>query len=156
MNGKRFFTLLILSLTFILLAAAWSGAQETATAVPTTAPAVETVAEPTDEPVAEPTAEPVAEPTEEPMAEPMEEPTEEPAAEESAEGLSCDEPVKVGFITDQTGSLAIYGAHMLRSFPLGMEYATGDPGTAGNGYTSYMLDDCEIQVYIKDDQSSPE
>lgn len=152
MNRKRFFTLLILLLTFALLIAACSGAQETATAVPTTAPVVETVAEPTAEPMEEPTAEPMEEPT----AEPVEEPTEEAAVEEPMAELSCDEPVKVGFITDQTGSLAIYGAHMLRSFPLGMEYATGDPGTAGNGYTSYMLGDCEIQVYIKDDQSNPE
>jgi branched-chain amino acid transport system substrate-binding protein len=89
---------------------------------------------------------------EEPTEEPMEEPTEEPMAE----AVSCAEPIKVGLITDETGALAIYGAHILSSFPIGMEYATGDAGTEGDGYTSYMLDDCEIQVFIRDDQSTPE
>ncbi len=107
---------------------------------------------PTEEPA--PTAKPAAaEPTaEEPAA--AEPAVAEPAA--AASGLSCAEPVKVGLITDETGPLAIYGAHVLRAFPLGMEYATGDPGTEGDGYTSYMLDDCEIQVYTRDDQSNPE
>jgi branched-chain amino acid transport system substrate-binding protein len=76
--------------------------------------------------------------------------------EEMAAELSCEEPVKVGLITDETGSLAIYGAHVLRSFPLGMEYMAGAEGTEGDGYTSYMVDGCEIQVYIRDDQSNPE
>lgn len=159
MNRKRFFTLLIL-LTAAVFLVACSSAQQTATAVPTTAPTQAPTTPPTEVPAAEPTdapaAEPTAEPVEEPTAEPTAEPTEEPAAAETSAEFSCDEPVKVGFITDQTGALAIYGAHMLRSFPLGMEYATGDPGTVGNGYTSYMLGDCEIQVYIRDDQSNPE
>ena len=43
----------------------------------------------------------------------------------SRAGLTCDEPIKVGLITDASGALAIYGAHILRSFMLGMEYATG-------------------------------
>jgi branched-chain amino acid transport system substrate-binding protein len=83
-------------------------------------------------------------------------PTEEPAEEEAIAELSCDEPIKVGLITDETGALAIYGAHVLRGFPLGMEYATGAPGVEADGYTSYMLDGCEIQVFIRDDQSNPE
>lgn len=130
-------------------------------AAPTEEPMAE---EPTEEPmVEEPTEEPMAEePTEEPMAE---EPTEEPMAEETPAdeeamteetAVSCAEPVKVGLITDETGSLAIYGAHILRAFPLGMEYATADPGTEGDGYTAYTLGDCEIQVYIRDDQSTPD
>ncbi len=81
---------------------------------------------------------------------------ETPAEEPMAEGLSCAEPVKVGLITDETGALAIYGAHILRGFPLGMEYATGAPGVDNGDYTSYMLDGCEIQVYMRDDQSNPE
>jgi branched-chain amino acid transport system substrate-binding protein len=44
--------------------------------------------------------------------------------------LTCAEPIKVGLITDASGALAIYGAHILRSFMLGMEYATGAPGSA--------------------------
>jgi branched-chain amino acid transport system substrate-binding protein len=71
-------------------------------------------------------------------------------------GVSCEEPVKVGLITDASGALAIYGAHMLRSFPLGMEYATGSAATDAGDYTSYMLGDCEIQVFIRDDQGVPE
>ncbi len=70
----------------------------------------------------------------------------------AAGGVSCDEPVKVGVITDQTGALAIYGAHIMRAFPLGMEYATG---AAADG-DSYFLDDCEIQVLYRDDQSNAE
>lgn len=81
---------------------------------------------------------------------------EEVAEEEAMAELSCEEPIKVGLITDEAGPLAIYGAHMLRSFPLGLEYATGAPGVEGDGYTSYMLEGCEIQVYIRDDQSNPE
>ncbi len=90
----------------------------------------------------------------------VDETTEEPAAEEPAvaetAGVTCDEPIKVGVITDESGPLAIYGAHVLRAFPLGLEYATGDAGTDNGDYTSYMLDNCEIQVYNRDDQSNPE
>ncbi|MCA9969845.1 MAG: ABC transporter substrate-binding protein, partial [Anaerolineales bacterium] len=100
-----------------------------------------------------------AAPAEEETA-PAEEETAAPAEEEMAEeemaGVACEEPVKVGLITDATGALAIYGAHILRSFPLGLEYATGAAGTDNGDYTSYMLDGCEIQVYIRDDQSNPE
>jgi len=66
--------------------------------------------------------------------------------------VACDEPVKVGVITDQTGALAIYGAHIMRSFPHGMEYATGAPGEND----VYTLGDCQIDVIYKDDQSDPE
>ncbi len=75
----------------------------------------------------------------------MPEPEPEPA------GLTCDEPIKIGLITDLTGGLAIYGTMIQRSFLLGMEYATGAPGTEDN---VFMLDDCEIQVLIRDDQGS--
>jgi branched-chain amino acid transport system substrate-binding protein len=109
--------------------------------------------EPADEPVDEPVTEPADEPAEEPAEEPADEPAEEPAA---MEGVSCEEPVKVGLITDETGALAIYGAHILRAFPLGMEYATGAEGVDNGDYTSYMLDSCEVQVYVRDDQSNPE
>lgn len=74
------------------------------------------------------------------------------------DGLTCAEPIKVGLITDKTGALAIYGAHILRGFPLGMEYATGAPATNAtpNESYSFMLEKCEIQVIVKDDQSNPE
>jgi len=107
-------------------------------------------AEPTPVP-AEPTAAP-AEPTAAPV-----EPTAAPA------GLTCAEPVKVGLITDASGALAIYGAHILRSFMLGMEYMAGAPGSAGEVFdlkatqeNTFKVDNCEIQVFVRDDGSNPE
>ena len=167
MKTRRFFTLLIMLITFALVLSACGGTEDpTAPAAteapaeePTEVPAEEPAEEPTEEVMEEPTEEVMEEPTEEvmeePTEEPMEEPTEEPMEEETA-ALSCDEPIKVGVVTDITGALAIYGAHVMRSFPLGMEYATGDPGTEADGYTSYTLDDCEFQVYYRDDQGVAE
>ncbi len=100
----------------------------------------------------------------EPAADPVEEQPETVVEEEPVEDevvvdeapSSCD-PIKVGLITDETGSLAIYGAHILRGFPLGLEYATGSPGTEQDGFTSYPTSNgCEIQVFVRDDQSNPE
>ena len=138
MKRRNLLLLLSLAIVIAMLIVACGGG--TPTEEPTQEPAP-TAAEPATE---EPT-------TEEPVAE-------EPATEEPATtaGVTCDEPVKVGLITDETGSLAIYGAHILRSFPLGLEYATGAPGTDNGDYTSYMLDNCEIQLYVRDDQSTPE
>jgi branched-chain amino acid transport system substrate-binding protein len=94
-----------------------------------------------------------------------EEEAEEEAAEEmeeTMEGVSCDEPVKVGLITDGTGALAVYGAHIWRSFMLGMEYATGAPGSVGEVFAvadernTFTLDNCEIEVILGDDQTNPE
>ena len=125
-------------------------------ATPTPEPTEVVVVEPTEEIVVEPTEEATVEPTEEPVV------TEVPPTEEPA-GLTCAEPIKVGLITDVSGSLAIYGAHILRSFMLGMEYATGAPGTAGEVFNfaatqenTFTLDDCEIIVYVADDQSTPD
>jgi len=109
---------------------------------------------PTEEPVMdEPTAAP--EPTEEPAPAPIEEP--------APVGLTCEEPIKVGLITDASGALAIYGAHILPSFMLGMEYATGAAGSAGDKFdfaaaqeNSFMLDNCEVMVYVRDDASTPD
>jgi len=85
-------------------------------------------------------------------------PTEPPVA-----GLTCAEPVKVGLITDASGALAIYGVHILRSFMLGMEYATGAAGSAGEKFdiaqaqeNVFKIDDCEIQVFVRDDGSNAE
>ena len=107
---------------------------------PTVEAAVEDATEAVEEAVA----------TEEPAVE------EEVVEEEAMAELTCEEPIKIGLITDATGALAIYGAHVLRGFPLGMEYATGVAGVEAEGYTSYMMDGCEIQVYLRDDQSNPE
>jgi branched-chain amino acid transport system substrate-binding protein len=145
-----FFLLLVLALLLVSCSSDPTPAPQPA--APTMAPAEPTAApaEPTAAP-AEPTAAP-AEPTAEPAQQP--EPTAEP--EPMPAGVACAEPVKVGMITDMSGALAIYGAHMLRGFPLGMEYATGAAGTDGSGYTAWMLDGCEIRVYMRDDQSNPE
>ena len=141
MKRRTFYlTLLSLFVIFILALTACGGGQP--------------AEEPTEEPA--PAEQPTEAPAENPAEAAAEEPTEEPAEAAAPAGLTCAEPVKVGVITDQTGPLAIYGAHVMRAFPLGMEYATGGPGTEGDDYTSYMLDGCEIQVYYRDDQSNPE
>ena len=141
MKKRKLLTLLALIAALMLVLVACGGGNENATEAPEATTAAEENNNVADEP------------TEEPVEEPVEEAT---AVVEEVAGVSCAEPVKVGLITDETGPLAIYGAHMLRSFPLGMEYATGSEGVEGDGYTSYTLDECEIQVYIRDDQSNPE
>jgi len=138
------FLLIVIALAVVALAACGGSTPTPAAAAPTEAPtAVPTVA-PTEAPTAAPTEASTAAPTEAPTAAPTEAP--------AAMGVSCDKPIKVGLITDQTGPLAIYGAHIISSFPLGLEYATGAPGKDG----VYKLDDCEIQVITRDDQSNPE
>ena len=104
---------------------------------------------------------PTMAPTEAPVM-PTEAPTMAPT-EAPVMGLTCAEPIKVGFITDATGALAIYGAHMLPSFMLGMEYAAGAAGSAGDKFdfavtqeNTFMVDDCEIQVFVRDDASTPD
>lgn len=78
------------------------------------------------------------------------------------ETVSCDAPIKVGLITDATGPLAIYGAHIIRSFMLGMEFATGAAGSVGDVFTvedgsnTFTLGECEIEVILGDDQTNPD
>lgn len=117
----------------LLLAACGPAATEAPTMAPTEAPAL-------------PTEAPTMAPTEAPITR-----------------LTCAEPIKIGLITDVTGALAIYGAHILPSFMLGMEYATGAAGSAGDKFdisvtqeNDFMLDDCEIQVFVRDDASTPD
>jgi branched-chain amino acid transport system substrate-binding protein len=77
-------------------------------------------------------------------------------------GLTCERPIRVGLITDASGPLALYGAHIIRSFMLGMEYAAGAPGSAGDVFeisertNNFQVDGCEIQVIAVDDASNPE
>ncbi len=103
---------------------------------------------------AEPTAtQAAAQPTDTPQPEPTQaeaQPTEPPAA---PAGLTCDQPIKIGLITDLTGPLSIYGTMIQRSFLLGMEYMAGAPGT-NDGV--FRIDDCDVQVLIRDDQGSAE
>jgi branched-chain amino acid transport system substrate-binding protein len=108
------------------------------------------------------TATPAAVATEAPAAtEAMVETTAAPT--EAPAGLTCAEPVKVGLITDMTGALAIYGVMIPRSFMLGMEYAAGAPGSAGEKFdftatqeNTFKVDNCEIQVFVRDDASTPD
>jgi branched-chain amino acid transport system substrate-binding protein len=89
-------------------------------------------------------------------------PKEDPVVEEPT-GLVCEEPIKIGLISDLAGPLQSYGDWMVRSFMLGMEYATGAAGSVGKKYVfaeaaenTFKLDDCEIIVYVRDDSSNPE
>jgi branched-chain amino acid transport system substrate-binding protein len=77
---------------------------------------------------------------------------------EAMAGVSCDEPIVVGVITDITGPLAIYGAHILRGVPAGFAYGTGGDVTnpLDTMEQTFQLDNCEIDVIYKDDQSDPE
>jgi branched-chain amino acid transport system substrate-binding protein len=141
---KAFSLIMVASL---LLVACGPAATPLATAVPTSVP---TEVPPTTAPTEVP---PTAVPTEVP---PTAAPTEVPA-------FTCAEPIKIGLITDVTGALAIYGVMILRSFMLGMEYATGAPGSVGDVFdfsatqqNNFMLGDCEIQVFVRDDQSTPD
>jgi branched-chain amino acid transport system substrate-binding protein len=159
----RLITLLTIVLSLLLAACAPAApAQEPAAA--TEAPAAETAA--TEAAATEEAATEEAG-TEEATAEAAEEATSEEAAAPAAAGepiaLTCAEPIKVGLITDASGALAIYGAHMLRSFMLGMEYAAGAPGSAGEKYdftqaqeSTFTFGDCEVQVFVRDDKSTPE
>jgi branched-chain amino acid transport system substrate-binding protein len=134
---------IVLSLVLIACAPA---ATPLATTLPTTPPTqVPATAAPTQVP-------PTAAPTEVP-----------PTVAPTSAAFSCTEPIKIGLITDVTGSLAIYGVMILRSFMLGMEYMTGAPGSVGEVYdfsasqqNNFMLGDCEIQVFVRDDQSTPD
>ncbi len=80
-------------------------------------------------------------------------PTEAAVVEEAPSGLTCEEPIKIGLITDKSGALALYGEMIERSFLLGMEYMAGAPGTEDHTFT---VDNCDIQILIRDDQSNPE
>ncbi len=69
--------------------------------------------------------------------------------------LTCAEPITIGVITDLSGPLAVYGAHINRGVPIGFAYATGNE--VGSGLVqSYRIGACEIRVIFKDDQSNPD
>jgi branched-chain amino acid transport system substrate-binding protein len=162
---KRSTLFLVLAMLVIasLVLAACPSAETPAPAEPPAAPVEQptTPPEPTAVPEPEPTEVPTAEPTEAPAEEPTAVPTEEPAEEPVAAGepvaLTCEEPIKIGLITDLTGGLALYGVMTNRSFQLGMEYASGAAGTAiDDTTTSYTFGDCEVQVLLRDDKGSAE
>ncbi len=142
---KTFRLLVVSMLAFALLLSA-CGPAATEAPAPTEAPAM------TEAPVA------TEAPTEAPAM------TEAPAVTEAPmASLTCDQPIKVGLITDATGALAVYGEMILRSFMLGMEYEAGAPGSAGEKYdfaqtqeNTFKIDNCEIQVFVRDDQSTPD
>lgn len=128
---KMFAVVSVLLIVTLLLAAC---AQPTPTAAPTTVA-------PTEAPTVATTVAPTAAPA----------------------GLTCAEPIKVGLITDASGALASYGEMIMRSFMLGMEYATGAAGSAGDVFAfaktqenTFKIDNCEIQVFVRDDASTPD
>jgi branched-chain amino acid transport system substrate-binding protein len=141
MKLLRTFAFLVIATSLLLAAcapAATPAPEPTQAPAPTAIPAT-AAPEPTTKPIAEPTAVPA------------------PA------GLTCASTVKVGLITDASGALAIYGAQILRSFMLGMEYVAGAPGSAGEKFdlkvvqeNTFKVDGCEIQVFVRDDGSNPE
>ena len=130
---RSYFMLAALMIVVLALAACGGGAAE-----PTAAPA--------------PTEAPAPEPTEPSAAEPEPAATEAPA-ETATGGLSCDETIKIGMITDLTGGLAIYGTMMDRGFRLGME---SQARAVAQDALVYRIDDCDVMVLIRDDQGSAE
>ncbi len=118
-----------------------------------------------EEPVVEEPVMPEPEEVEELEEPEIDEPeVEEPEVEEPvADILVCEEPVTVGVIADLTGPLAIYGVMIPRSFMLGMEYATGVLGSAGEAFditatqeNVFTTETCEIRVLVRDDSGNPE
>jgi len=108
-------------------------------------------------------ATPTPTPTQAPTEVPTAAPTEAPTAEPTPAGLTCAQPIKVGLITDLTGALASYGEMIVRSFMLGMEYAAGAPGSAGEVFdyktmqqNTFKIENCEVQVFVRDDASTPD
>jgi branched-chain amino acid transport system substrate-binding protein len=125
--------LLVIGVTLSLILSACTTATPTATVAPTMAP--------TQAPVVATTVAPTAAPT----------------------GLTCAQPIKIGLITDLSGSLASYGEMMVRSFMIGLEYAAGAPGSAGAKFdfkvaqqNNFKIENCEIQVFVRDDASTPD
>ena len=124
---RKAIKLLMLLVVLALIAAACGGDDDDAT-TETTEAMTETTAAPAPE-----TTEAATETTATPDTLP------------EVEGVSCDEPVTVGVITDLTGALAIYGAHINRGVPIGFAYATGGEVQTGLEQ-SYMIEDCELNV----------
>ena len=87
-------------------------------------------------------AAPAAEPTKAPAA-----PAEPTKAPEAPAAPAATGEVVVGLMTDDSGSLAIYGPMLERGWELGLEYATKGTGIAG-GKT--------IKTVIKDTTSTPD
>jgi branched-chain amino acid transport system substrate-binding protein len=90
------------------------------------------------------------EPTKAPEATKAPEPTKAAEATKApaAARLKCDKPIKVGLITDKSGALASYGAMAERSFLLGWEWLAKAPGQNN----VFKIEDCQIQVVIRDDK----
>ncbi len=148
MKTVRTITILALIATMLLAAC------QTATTAATQPPA------PT-QPQAQPT-QPQAVPTQ-PVSTALPMATEPPAAtQQPASALTCSQPIKIGLITDASGALASYGAMIMRSFMLGMEYEAGAPGSAGqvfkleNKTNTFKIGSCEVTIIVVDDKSTPD
>ncbi len=118
-------------------------------------PAVPPRPAPTEPPAPEPTkaeAEPTKAPEPEPTKAPEPEPT-EGSGQRPRAGLTCDEPIKVGLISDLTGGLAIYGTHIERAscWAWSMPPAPRAPTTASLCSTA-----ARSRSLLRDDQSNAE
>ncbi len=136
---------LLVVLAMLLAACAPAATQAPAAPQPTTPPAAPA---PTQPPAAPQPTTPPAAPT--------------AAAPAAPTGLTCKDTVVVGLITDGSGALASYGAMILRSFMIGMEYAAGAPGSIGPVFkiadkeNTFKIDNCTIKVIAVDDKSTPD
>jgi branched-chain amino acid transport system substrate-binding protein len=144
---------------FLIAAMLLAACGPAATSAPTQAP------QPTQAQPTQPPAPTQAPPTETSAPTQAEATTQAPAATATsapqAASLTCANPIKVGLITDASGPLASYGAMILRSFMLGMEYEAGAPGSAGqvfkleeNKQNTFNVGNCQITVLVADDQSN--
>ncbi len=68
-------------------------------------------------------------------------------------GTEKVERIKIGFVTDLSGALAVYGTMTERAFMLGLEYAAGAPADEEG---VYKVGNYEFEVLVRDDQSTAE
>ncbi len=144
LTSRVWLSVLALALT-IALVACGGGQAAAPAAAPTTAPA----AKPTEAPKAAPTTAPAAAPTTAPTQAAAPKATEAPKAAATTAPTTppTGKPLKIGLLSDTSGSLAIYGPMLENGFKLGLEYATqGSNQVAGR----------PIEVIIKDTASKPE
>lgn len=117
---KKLSLLLLVVLAIVIVACA---------PAPTPAP---TAAPPTSAPAAtQPTAAPKA-----------------TTAATSAPAASTGQPLKIGLLTDDTGSLAIYGPMLENGFTLGLEYATGGTNTVAGRPIQVVMKDTASKVDV--------
>jgi branched-chain amino acid transport system substrate-binding protein len=99
----------------------------------------------------EPTATP--EPTEAPTEEPTEAPEEEPTEEEETGDGELGPVLKIGMLSMQSGTMALYGQQQHRGFMLGLEYASGG---ATDDEGRFIIGNRPVEVLLRDTEGDPE